>query len=210
MLDWLGFFSSSSAAIPLMIALVLWRRLDRPMRILSGMFLVACLTEAVCWYLAYHSTSNLWLNHVWTAVEYTCIILAFAYWQKKSTIQRFLRFSIPVFFAILIMNKIFFESFNSLDSISRSISSVVIICVAAFTFQRIIIEPGESLLGDARFWISSAALIYHAGTLTLFTLGRGMMADNMANFEAIYTVHSVINILTNLLFAGGFLCRMRR
>ena len=210
MFDWLSFFSSSSAAIPLIVALVLWRRLDNPMRILAGMFLAACLIELGCWYLAFNHTSNLWLGHIWTAVEYTCLILIFAYWQKRRTVQRLLRLSVPVFYAILILNKIFLESFDELDSVSRPICSVVIICVAAFAFQRLIIEPGESLVRDPRFWVCCATLIYHAGTLTLFTLGRGMMEENMANFDAIYTVHSVINILTNLLYAGGFLCRRQR
>lgn len=210
MFDLLSFCSSWSAAIPLLAALVLWRRLDLPMRLLGALFLIAILIEAGCWYLAFRSTSNLWLFHVWTAIEYSLTILIFSFWQREPGIRRLLRLSIPAFFIMLVTNKIFFEPFHGLDSISRSISSIIIVLVAAMTFQRMLIEPGESLLRDSRFWISSAALIYHAGTLTIFTLGRVMMADDMNVFEAIYAVHGVINILANLLFAGGFLCRLRR
>jgi hypothetical protein len=210
MFEWFYFCSSYSAAIPLLAALILWRRLDTALRLLGVMFLIATLIEIGCWYLAYQQRSNLWLFHVWTPVEFTLTILAFSFWQKSLTVRRNLRLAIPAFFAILVVNKIFFEPFSGLDSLSRSISSIVIVGVAAFTFQRMIIEPGDSLLRDSRLWVSSAALIYHAGTLALFTLGRAIMADNMEMFEAIYDIHSVINIFTNLLFAGGFLCRIRR
>jgi len=208
--DWIYVFSSWSAVIPLVAALVLWRRLDLPMRLLGVLFLAAVLIEAGCWYLAYQGASNLWLFHIWTAIEYTLTILIFSFWQKRPRTRRLLRLSIPLFYAALVINKCFVESFDGLDSISRSISSFVIIGVAAMTFKRMLIEPGDSLLRDSRFWISTAALIYHAGTLTLFTMGRVMMANDMNLFETIYDVHCVINSLTNLLFAGGILCRRPR
>ena len=207
--EFLATISQFSPLAPLVTGLPLFRRLDRPLRILVGMFVLAACTEAAAHYLA-HGASNLWLVHLWTPIEFTLTILAFACWQQSDRVRRILHWAIPAFLLLVVMNKIFLESFNNFDNYSRPIGSMVLAAVAVFTFQRMIVEPGDSLIRDPRFWVSSAVLIYHAGTLTLFTLGRMMLSENMEAFRDIYMVHSVINILTCLLFAGGFLCRPRR
>lgn len=206
----LGWMSSISTLVPFVASLIMWRRLDRPMRILAWMFLLAVLFETTSLILYQLGAHNLWLLNFWVPVEYTCTILAFAHWQKNRVLQKSMRFSVPVFLAIVALNKLTIEPLTSIDSYSHSISGIVIILVVLVTFQRLITDSGATLVHDPRVWFSTAALIYHAGTLMIFTLGSRLMEQDMAAFSAIYNVHSVLNIMAHLLFAGGFLCRPRR
>jgi hypothetical protein len=208
---WPDLISPLSVIVPLTAALISWRRHDRPLRILGVLFIIAAAVELASISIAYNGKNNHWLLNLWTPVEFSLTILVFACWQKSASVRRVLYWSIPAFIALLVIIKIFVERSGEMDSMSRSISSLLIIGVAAFTFQRLIIEPGDALLRrDPRFWVSSAALIYYAGTLTVVTLGKAFMAEDPKTYNTLYTIHSVINIFTNLLFAGGFLCRKPR
>lgn len=202
------FIAASQLAplIPLAVALVHFRFLDRALKLIALMIFLSACTEALGEYVVSGGASNLWIFHIWTPLEFTLIILAFACWQRSGRVRGLLYRAIPLFLLVMVVNKIFFEPLTSLDSISRSIGSTILVGVAVFTFQRIIIEPGDSLTRDPRFWVASAVLIYHAGTLTLFTLARLMLSDNPATFGTVYSVHTVINIFTNLLYAAAFLC----
>jgi hypothetical protein len=171
------------------------------MRILLVFFAVSLLIEVIVDLLALYKINNLWLFHISTLLEYTLLILVFSYWQKKDILKLSLRLSIPLFLLIWFAAKLFLESFNQFDNFTSSMAGVILVVVSSYTLYDLSKENSVSLSRDPRFWVGSAVLIYYTGNLMLFAL---------SNIITIWAIHSILNIIANLIYSGGFLCLRRR
>lgn len=191
-----------SDAVPFFVGVYLYRWLSKDMRILLRYFAIVLLVDVILYYTSFIiKINNLWLFHIFTLVEYSFLILVFSSWQKNALLKRNMRLSIPIFAMIWVMAKFFLEGFNEIDNFTSSVESVLLVVVSAYTLYDLNKENVVSIYKEPRFWVAGAVLIYFSGNLLCFAF---------SNVVLVWPIHSVLNIIANLLYTGGFLCLPRR
>lgn len=168
------------------------------MKLLLWLFVcIAVLNSASIYRLVAGSTNNMIELHIYTLLEYAFLMTILSYWQKTSAMKLYLRFSILLFALIWITAKIFLEEPTRFDSFTSSLESAVLAGASAFTLLGFLRENLESLYKQPRFWVVVAILIYFSGNLVAFALRPVII---------VWSIHSMLNIISNLCYAGGFLC----
>lgn len=160
-------------------------------------FVLLGLVDVSSLYLALNRINNIWLFHLFTPLEYGILVMVFSYWQKEPLLRLVLRLSIPLFVLICLVNKLFLENLVSFDNFTVSLESSALIMISVFTLFSLYRDNSGLISKDPRFWITVAVLIYFAGNLPTFAF---------ANIIALWSIHSILNITSNILFSGGFLC----
>ncbi len=197
----LGFISSLSGLVPVIVGLIIWRSITVEMRILLVYFVLTCLVDSFLIHQAYYAKTNVWLIRYFTPLEYGIFALVFSYWQNKSRDRKLLRASIPGFIIYFGCVEAFFDIPGNFDSYTASLEGLFLIGISAYTMVNLNTKGIYQPLRDPRFWICSAVLIYFSGNLILFSWSKVIM---------VWWIHNVLNIISNLIFAGGVLCLRRQ
>jgi hypothetical protein len=104
-----------------------------------------------------------------------------------------------IFFLIYsLLNITFWESLDVFNSNQRYVGGIVVIALCLLYFIKLFIDAKvERVEQDHLFWLSSILLIYTAGTLFLFILGKQVHTEGN---EMYWDLHSVLNIILNIGF----------
>ncbi len=175
----------------------MYKLLTSEMKILLGLFVTIFALDSIQIFMALNSQNYRLIIHVYTLIEYSCLMTIFSYWQKSPVLKKNLRLTIPLFVVIWIAAKIFVEDPIRFDSFTSSLEGALLAVVSAYTLFTLIEDELKPAYRSPRFWVSCAALVYFSGNLVLFAL---------TPMIAIWITHSVLNIISNLCYAGGFFC----
>ncbi len=156
--------------------------------------------------LASRHINNLWLTHVFVLIQYAFFSWIFAGWQHEERIRKLLYLSIPGMILLGIISAFFLENVTSFNTITRPLSSLLIVMISAYTLLSLNRSHVESLFRDTRFWLCSAALIYFASSLALAALGNVIIGLPLDQSRQLFAVHAVLNVIANVGYAGAFLC----
>ncbi|MFQ6103025.1 MAG: hypothetical protein ACE5OP_01890 [Candidatus Glassbacteria bacterium] len=163
---------------------------------------IAVSVEGAAAALAFHKSYNLWLFNIFIVVDYSFLALVFSFWQKKKTFEKILRLSVPLFLLFWLGAKLFqLESFDQINNYSRTLESLILTAISLYTLYILNEEDDILLIRDRRFWAAAAVLIYFAGNMMIFAIGEVILGG-----VHVWLVHSSLNIVTNLCYAGAFLC----
>lgn len=197
----LYYLSVISGFIPFIVGFILFHKLNPALKLLLLLFGVGLLIDALGYYVIFftQASSNIWLYHFYTLIECSLFIFIFSHWQKDHKLRRILRIIIIPGFAFLwIVSKFFFESFDQPDNYTTSLECVLLVGISLRTLYEVNQEHLETFLQEPRFWISSTVLIYFSANLLTFASGN-IIVNWVFH-------HAVMNIISNLLYTGGFLC----
>lgn len=202
---YLNIFSILSLLIPLSAGLYLFRETDRALQTLMGYLAIVLIVELVGLYLMFQGRELFWLLHFYTLFEYSAFALILSLWEEDR-LRSHLRWSILWFAVIWIAAKIFLESFNEWDNYTSSLESILLIAISTYMLVRLSREEGFSFYKDPKFWVSCGILIYFAGNFMSFAFSNVIMNWYRENQITWLPINSLLNILKNLCFTGGYLC----
>jgi len=193
--------SGFSSIIPFVAGIAFFRFLQKDRRLLAVFFGIAVLFDLFLSYTGHHGVNNLWAIHIWTLIEYGFLVYVFSYWHKNKAFRRLLRWSIPVFVMIWVAAKLGgIEDMTHFQNYTRSVGSMILTVASVIILYSLSESVGASIHKSYQFWVSLAVLIYFAGNIILFS------ASNIVLVGSLFFMHSVLNIIANLMYAGGFLC----
>ena len=101
----------------------------------------------------------------------------------------------------------FVEKIDEFNTYSKPTEAIVLIIVSGYCLYQVNKEKVESLFRQPSFWISSGAMIYFTGTVIIFTVTNLLLHESMEELRVVWDVVFVMEIIANLFYAGGFLCR---
>jgi hypothetical protein len=184
------------------------RFLSAEMKTLLAYCGIALTVEMIQAYLAINGIKNLWLLHVFTILEFGFLITVYSSWQKNRLMKRILQATIPIFalIGIMVMSGENIEQFNHF---TRPLGSLILVAAAAMTLFELNKESGESVFLQPRFWVGAAGLIYFSSTLVLFALSNLLLTWPIEQVRLVFAFNSAMNIIANLGYAAGFLCRVQ-
>lgn len=199
-----------SGLFPVVAALYNYRHLDSVLKLMALFCLLSIIPDFAGLITTYLKIvfNSLFLIHLFDimAVIFFTLIYQRAFYKpvfKKMT----LIFGI-ISFAALIFNVIFIESIWSYPSVSNTILSVFLIILSLVYFYELLSRQEFTYIEkQGMFWINSGVLFYYAITIFLFML---YMKINYADRSTYYMMQSVMNIIANLLYSVGLLCKPQK
>lgn len=187
-------------------------RAGRPFTRGKQMLLLLCLIDMLCEMTAlgyaFFREPNGWLIHVLTLSEFSLLMLIFSFWEANPNRRKYLRWSIPVFWAVwLLINLAVNESAPGQLNYSRAIAAIILALTAGYMLYRLAVNPLIVPSRDYRFWVALGALLYFGGNIFIFA--QGFLANSPVQ-ALVWQFHVGFNILRNLAFTAAMLCRSPR
>lgn len=199
--------STLSTLLPFACSIVLYKYFTghRDRILLLLFFTLAVVAEILLNTLSYFGIKSTWLGPVYTILEFALVAGLLSYWQGKPSMQRLLRWSIPVFIGLYaLVNVSDLERFagDKINFISRPLALLILDAFVLYTLYALWQERPGQLASDFRFWILLAKAIYYSGSITQFAF---MFTSNMGLMITLMKIHAVVNILGNILLTIGVL-----
>ncbi|RYE16518.1 MAG: hypothetical protein EOP51_25630 [Sphingobacteriales bacterium] len=179
------------------------KRLERPLVILLIYFLISFGFDIVGTYYSELNKNNLPLFHLHTIMEFGLLSLVFYQAFPVSGLRKSIPWLVALFSGFAGVYAVF-NGTRVFNSIPRAIENVVMIAYAILYLAQLNKHmPVKRLEQFPMFWITTAVLLYFSGTLLLFTLGEYLATLEQHFPIDIWVVHSVLNVVFNILCAVG-------
>jgi hypothetical protein len=192
-----------SVAVPLTIALLRYRKLAVDQRRLIPFLVVALITDCTTTYLI-KGESNLPLLHLYTVLEFGLLLEVFRGYFNSKKINSLSVVLIILFVGFSIYFAFFMGGLPGLNSYPRGIECFILLGFSLYFYFNLLQNlQVEKVYSFPMFWITTAILVYFAGNLFLFVAGNDLLNVSKEITREFYKIHSVLNILKNLLFAYG-------
>ena len=186
------------------------RALSFELKLLLLFLGIVVINNIILIYWAYLKINNIWLFHFYTLLEYSFLAYILSSWQKTPMFRYGIRWSIGAFAIFWIIAKFTFEPVVSYDAFTATISRFLLIGFASLSLYELSKSTREKFYLESRFWISGAILIYSAGSILWLALSNVINSWPESQMMAAWTIHWILDILTNILYLGGFLCPYRK
>lgn len=183
-------------AIPVLVAILRYKSLGSAMKTMAVyVFLSGCI-QLYSSYLSAHKQNNLWLLHIYTPLEFACIV-----WFYSKVLRRFI--SIPAFlgigavFALLsVLNSAFLQDMLTFNTYARSLEGVLVILLClSWCYQTLLEMKIQRLEEDPVFWVNTGFLLYFSGNVLLFAFSNYIIGINRALNMYIWSFHALFSIL---------------
>ncbi len=191
-------------AFPVVLALFRYRQLGIAMRAIAAYVFLSGIIQITSSYLNGQKQNNLWLLHLYTPLEFTCIV-----WFYSTVLQGFLKRAVFVWigvgFALLSgLNSWFLQDPKTFNTYARSLEGILVIlfclvwCYKTLTEMKI-----KQLQKDPVFWVNTGFLLYFSGNVLLFAFSNYILGINRALNLYIWAFHAFFSILVYFFISIG-------
>jgi hypothetical protein len=208
----LNLSSTISGLFPVIVALFNYKHLDKALKIAALFFLVSTIFD---WLLeltkiapAIGMVNNYPLLHLFTVVSIIFFAAIYYYAFFNPVVKRTVLILSAVALLLVSFNSIFIEGIWEYPS-----SSITVLCVLniflslAYFYQLLTRQEFIHIEKQGLFWINAGVLFYFSINIFLFMLFERI---NSAHKENYYMIHIITNIIANLLYTTGLLCKPQK
>jgi hypothetical protein len=197
-----GLASFISTFFPAFVGLFFLNKTEPVFKYFSFFIFLILILECIGNYLFYHQSSNLFVYTICLMLE--IIVIPFLITESiESTLIKKLTKLIVILYVISFCYFLFKQHmFKELESEYRIIASVILIFLAGITFIQQSKNMEVHILNNPMFILSFAILLYYGSTLFVNGALHIILAKSFSLVaKQIWNAHSIINIITNILFA---------
>lgn len=200
------FLSIVSGVLPVIAALFNYRHLNHVLKIAALYFLISTMFD---WgdeiASHYHVVNNFPAIHAFIIIS--LLFYTIIYYKAFSSLllKRMVFILSTIGILILIVSTIFFEGFMDYPSIANTVLSMIaIIFSLVYFYQLLNRQEFVHIEKQGLFWVNAGVLLYFATNIFLFMLFKRILEHHQEDF---YMIHTVTNIIANVLFTVGLLCK---
>jgi hypothetical protein len=197
----------ASFLIPASVGVAKFATLNKAMRILAVMCLVACLDVALQVFLSMKYVKNYFISDYYRLIEtsFLCAVFYFAVASRK--VRNVLRGFGILFVVIWIVDMNWFNNPDHMNSGMAMISRVFVLGMSLITLQTTMKDERPHLVQRPVFWIALGAILYSTGTLLIVGLSNQLLQLGPTYFIVAWHVNWSLLIIVNLFYAKGMLCK---
>lgn len=190
---------------PLVIYSLRWRHLGLTERLIGGYLIVSMLAGFLSYYLWVFGMENLWVLHIYLALELPFILLAFTSIPQMRKWRSLAIFFSALFTIFSLVNSMYIQPIDTFNSNGKIVESLIVssICILAL----ISISSGNlntAITKLPMFWISSGILIYYSSSIFIFGLSNDIL-HRVRNLNLIiWSFHAMMVFLEYVLISIGF------
>jgi hypothetical protein len=176
------------------------------MRLLLSLLMFGFAIDFLSSFVFYRTGFDAWLGHFYVLGEITIVMSIIAFWQEAQNSKRFFRILMGLYIVFWFYAKFSFESLNGPYYLTGSISSVILALSSGYTLFIVIADRVQPLFNNYRFWVLLSFVIYYICVLLPIALQSILLSHSTSALILAWSITWVAAILSNLLFAKGFLC----
>lgn len=185
------------------------RKSEQPLKVLAVFFVVSTIADFYAVITSGLGINNLNILHIYTILECSFFILFYYTLLKKPAVRTLLLLILVTFVAFAIYHSFFLANLFEFNSVTRVMEAFILTGCGMYFFYTLFADDGYvNLKRFPYFYINSGVLLYFMGNIFLFMVYKWIITPASGNAD-IWTLHSVINIVANMLYCAGFLCNLR-
>lgn len=197
----------ASALFPIFFGLRNFRHLPPAFIILLIYIIAGSVINLISLILTAHGRYSVYLIHIYTIIEFTCIAILFScIFSKKWRLPIYLL--IIIFDAWCTINYLFIQNKIEFNTYKRPIAAFIIVAFCMYYVTKNGTE--ERRWSDDNFnWVNTGLLMYYAVGVVVFISFNFFLKLNIFT-EIIWAFHNTILLIEYILFAIGFYkCRLQ-
>ena len=196
-------FSTVTLVVAGLVGVVRYRRLDRAMRYLVVLTLLALVVTAIATTLQRQHRPNLFLFPIDTAIEFTMLALMYRFSLQELAVSRFIPALIGLFLlgtALTYRPQLDTVEFSP---VQHSIEAVVVLTFVFYYFRREITRQvvTRHLERDPMFWVSTGLLLYFSGNLLIFLTSNLVLKYSLAISRHVWAIHAMLYAFLNVFYS---------
>lgn len=201
----LAIVSTVVEALPPLIGLLCLRRLRGYLVPVMLLALCGLLTDVISSLFIAEGSNNLFIFHLYTLLEFSLLSIFYFLFYKQYVGRNYVFLAvIPAFYVVGYLDYHLHGS-NSIDNLSASIESLILAIYSLLSFLVIMNKLiFKNLLSVPFFWVNSGVLLYFLGNLLVFAFCTYASESERINTMAVWALHSLLNIVFNLLICVAF------
>lgn len=205
-----SYVSTFSVVLPIAGSLMNFKSLDNTLRLFSLYLLITLIKESICVYLAIYGQQNLHIYNILSILEYLIYFyLFYSVFQEKRIKNVILSFT-AITSLVYLIDIFFINGLYNFNNLTTTVGGFSVAVTALLYFYQLIKGTEYSNLTRVpMFWISTGVLFYSVGTIILFNYFSKYIHLPPSLRTSIWTINSVLNILQNVLFTIGILCKQK-
>jgi hypothetical protein len=173
-------------------------------------FAISFVLGVIQLFLALNGMNNLWTAQFFCPIQFALLMYVFYAWNRQSTVGKLFLYAIPVFVVGWCLSAFWISSPADTLTYADPVSAVALILVASYTILTIDREESSSVTDLPQFWVSAATMVFFGGTLVFSSLQVSILRASILTMQLAWATQAVVNVLANLIYAGGFLCLRRK
>jgi hypothetical protein len=173
-------------------------------------FAISFVLGVIQLFLALNGMNNLWTAQFFCPIQFALLMYVFYAWNRLSTVGKLFLYAIPVFVVGWCLSAFWISNPAGTLTYADPVSAVALILVASYTILSIDREESPSVTDLPQFWVSAATIIFFGGTLIFSSLQVSLLRASILTMQLAWATQAVVNVLANLIYAGGFLCLRRK
>ena len=204
----LSYCAVFSILLPLSIAVIRFKDLQREMKILALLLSFGAMTELAANLLANNKINNLPILHLYSVVEFSLLFTIYYLFFQGLISRSVYRLGIVGFFMLALINVLLFQGLQTFNTYPLLVECTVFTGLSLLFFYQTLKEKKVlHIEQSAMFWFSSGHLIYFAGNLSIFTFSNFILEISNQLHEGIWAIHSVFLIILYITYSISLLCR---
>ena len=181
----------------------------QPLKILSSLWIAMFIVELLGHYLR-DEQINHWMYNAFYLAYFPVLANVFSYILTNEKIKVSIQFFYVVFVVFVLLNSIFLQGINALQTLTFVFGSCFISFLAGAYFWQLLISNDTSVISRDPFFRLSFGLILYFGGITPFLGMFNYLVANHVEFAQFYFVYvsNVFSILLNIVIIITYLCRV--
>lgn len=202
----LEILSVISGTFPIAVALLNFRNLNNLLKIIFALFAFSFVIDVGLWIAQEIGTKNdMYIIHIYIIIS--LIFYAIIYHKLfERVILKNMTIILSCIVAIIMI--VYNHNLDQYPSVSNTSLGVLLIILSLCYFYQLL-NPQEFIHIEklGLFWINTGILFYSAVNIFLFMLLDRIPRSEQHNY---YMIHSVTNIIANILYSIGLLCKPQK
>lgn len=209
MLAILNHLSAFSGLLPIGAAGLYYRRYDGILRLLAWFFVVAGLFDLASVITDRLHVNNMLLFHLFAVIN--LLFFSTLYGRILRVWRPVLGAAVGGILVLALYGALRPGGLGRFPSLVMTAQCGLFIGLALVYFYQWLRQPVMTAIEyNPLFWVNAGVLVYFSGNLFLFMLQEWLSRNPQAQQVNYWAIHSVANILANLLYTAGLLCKPQR
>jgi len=193
--------------VPVEVGAVRFKQLSDAMKTMFILCIVSVLDLSLELVLNRLGIHNLFMDDLFLPIEVSFLGAVFFLGVRSRKARTVIVGSALGFLVVWVIDKIYFDNPDSINSWMSMASRVVDTFMALVVCQFAVRDHGGTAVDPSIEWVAAGAIVYSVGTFLIFGLGNQLMELGVQYFTAAWYINWTLAIVSNVLFTKGLLCK---
>lgn len=205
-LFYMGVFVPATILLPISCAVKNYRFIGRELKIIFLYLVVAGITNVIAAVLAFSNRNNLFVLHLYSAIEFSIISIYFFHLFKQVFLKRIIFLTVIAYIGYCLFNALYLQRIDHFNTYTRSVQAVIISAYSLYYLYAGIGNFLGSQRKDSHYWVQIGLIIYFMSSLIQFSFSNHVSQHLEKEIKLwIWNFHATMVMLMYLFFSKAYI-----